>query len=101
MLLTIIAVLITGRTWAEDQCNCWRVGPGKYPYECNEACAKPAPKAVVDALKNRFPDARDDDVSMFLSDPPQVTFWRSAIHMACRIQIGPPIVIDRCHVIHA
>ena len=95
--LAAAAALLTGTVAAaaEERCACVRG-------QCSNACFQAAPQNVIDALRRRYPDMRHNEVEMSLaSKPPEVFFYTPSAHISCRVEVGPPVRLGRCHQIHA
>jgi hypothetical protein len=84
-----------------EKCSC--VGN-----RCNNACMSPAGPDVIAALRKRFPDLQDGEITVFDDrqlprrggSPYQVTFYTTKWHMACGLRLNP-IRLSGCRIIHA
>jgi hypothetical protein len=100
---TIIAAALVATAFcypalAGDECVCVRANGAT---TCSNACIKSAPSAAIDLLRRTYPDLMvEQGINLQTDTKPTVDFWTPTAHIACRIKLGTPMVIDRCRQVH-
>jgi hypothetical protein len=70
--------------------------------QCTPACIQPATPDIVVALRKRYPDLQDDDITVFDNGKHQyeVRFDTIKFHIACSLLLKP-IRFRNCRPVHA